>query len=314
MTAGIRCNRERGGATVTNFRIGQRIPRWYADSALVSTIRNVRAVQPQALAISPGPHGLSAGRGFIDRVLSAAGFDAEARYQITVATNEAVSNAMEHGVPCDDGRFHLAASVESGSFVFSVRDCGEFETAAAPLPDPVAERGRGFAFMNLLMDDVRLDAGAGETVLRLAKRLPGTPPPAREAEPATAEENLSVVRKLFDAFAARDVSRTTELVDRGVMMEPLSTPVERRTPYLGVDGLRRYLRDLDSTWDSVDVTIEDLRADGEHVVAVARIHARQGDVSVDDPTGFAFRLRDGKVVWAKVYPSHDEALAAVGWE
>ena len=272
-------------------------------------------MQSQALAVSAGPHGLSEGRGFIERALSAAGFEADARYQITVATNEAVSNAMEHGEPCDDGQFHLAASVESGSFVFSVRDCGEFETAAALMPDPVAERGRGFAFMNLLMDDVRLDARAGGTVLRLTKRLPGTPPPAREAEPATAEENLRVVRELFGAFAARDVSRTTQLVDRGVMMEPLSTPVERRTPYLGVDGLRRYLQDLDSTWDRFEMTIEDLRADdGEHVVAVAQIHARQGELTVDEPAGLAFRLREGKVVWAKVYTSHDEALAAVGWE
>ena len=270
-------------------------------------------MEPQILAISAGPPGLSEGRGFIDRALAAAGFDPAERYQITVATNEAVSNAMEHGAPCDDGHFHLAASVESGSFVFSVRDCGEFESAAAPLPDPVAERGRGFAFMNLLMDDVRLDARAGETILRLAKRLPGTGPPARNAEPVTAEENLRVVHALFDAFAARDVASTTQLVDRGVMLEPLSTPVERRTPYLGVDGVRRYLQDLDETWDTFDVTIEKLRADGEHAVAGARIRARHGNLGVDDPAGFAFRLRDAKVVWAKVYGSHEEAVAAVGW-
>ena len=257
-------------------------------------------MEPHALAISPGSPGLSEGRVFIDRALA-------------VATNEAVSNAMEHGAPCDDGHFHLAASVDSGSFVFSVRDCGQFDDASSPLPDPVAERGRGFAFMNLLMDDVRLDARPGRTVLRLAKRLPGTPPPAHETAPGTAEDNLRVVRDLFEAFAARDVSRTTELVDRGVMMEPLSTPVERRTPYLGVDGLRRYLRDLDETWDEFDVTVANTRADGEHVVAAGRIRARQGGVTVDDPAAFCFRLRDGKVVWAKVYRSHDEALAAVGW-
>ena len=90
-------------------------------------------VNAQVPAIAPGPEGLSEGRGFIDRALSEAGFEAEARYQITVATNEAVSNAMEHGLPCDDGRLHLAASVES-SFVFSVRDCGDFEEAVAPRP------------------------------------------------------------------------------------------------------------------------------------------------------------------------------------
>ena len=269
-------------------------------------------VHPQVLAVAPGARGLSEGRGFVDRALSAAGFDAETRYGITVATNEAVSNAMEHGVPCDDGYFHLAACLDGGSFVFSVRDCGEFEDAASSLPDPVAERGRGFAFMNLLMDDVRLDAGSGETVLRLAKRLPETPRPARATEPAAAERNLGVVRELLEAFAARDVSRVIRLVDRGVMMEPLSTPVEQRTPYLGVDGLRRYLRDLDETWEEFHISVEELRADGDHVAAAGRIHARRQGFVAEDPAGFAFKLRDGKVVWAKVYRSPGEAFSAAG--
>jgi anti-sigma regulatory factor (Ser/Thr protein kinase)/ketosteroid isomerase-like protein len=270
------------------------------------------ALRSHVLAISPGPQGLSEGRGFIDRALSVAGFDAAARYQITVATNEAVSNAMEHGAPCDDGRFHIAAGVERGSFVFSVRDCGQFEDAASPLPDPVAERGRGFAFMNLLMDDVRLDARPGETVLRLVKRLPGSASPAGEAQPGPTDENVRVVRELFDAFAARDIKRTISLVDRGVMMEPLSTSVQRRAPYLGVSGLRRYFGDLDETWQEFQVSVDELRAAGDHVVAFGRIFARTRDVVADDPAGFAFKLRDGKVVWAKVYRSQDEALAAAG--
>ena len=274
---------------------------------------NVLLVQTQVLAISSGPTGLSEGRSFIDRALAAAGFDAATRYQITVATNEAVSNAMEHGAPCDGGHFHLSASVEEGSFVFHVRDCGEFEDAVTPLPDPVAERGRGFAFMNLLMDDVRLDARAGETVLRLAKRLPDAPPRAAPSAPAASDRNIKVVRELFKAFATRDVPRTTQLVDRGVMIEPLSTPVQRRTPYLGVSGLRRYFHDLDQTWQRFELTLSELRADGDWVVAAGRIHAQRENFIADDPAGFAFKLRDAKVVWAKVYRSHEEALAAAGF-
>jgi anti-sigma regulatory factor (Ser/Thr protein kinase)/ketosteroid isomerase-like protein len=280
-----------------------------ADSARFS---NVRAVQRQALAISPGPAGLADGRDFIGRALVAAGFDAATRYQITVATNEAVSNAIEHGAPCDDGRFHLAASVENGSFVFSVRDCGRFEESHSPEADPVAERGRGFAFMNLLMDDVRVDARSDQTVLRLAKRLPGTQPAAGRATPEAVERNRRVVMELFDAFATRDVARLMRLVDRGVMIEPLSTPVERRTPYLGVDGLRRYLKDLDATWDRFEISIEQVRGGGDHVVAGGRIYAQQQSLVADDPAGFAFKLRDSRVVWAKVYPSAQEASAAAG--
>jgi anti-sigma regulatory factor (Ser/Thr protein kinase)/ketosteroid isomerase-like protein len=245
-------------------------------------------------------------------MLASAGFDAAARYQITVATNEAVSNAMEHGAPCDDGLFHLAAGVENESFVFSVRDCGQFEHTPSPPPDPVAERGRGFAFMNLLMDEVRLDAQAGETILRLAKRLPGRAAPAPGAEPAAGERNLRVVRELFRAFAARDVERTLRLVDRGVMIEPLSTPVERRTPYLGASGMRRYMRDLDETWQRFEISIDELTAEGDFVVASGRIYAQHPTLVADDPAGFVFRLRDAKVVWVKVYRSQEEALAAAG--
>jgi anti-sigma regulatory factor (Ser/Thr protein kinase)/ketosteroid isomerase-like protein len=271
-------------------------------------------VEAQALSIRPGPDGLSEGRGFIDRVLSEAGFDGAARYQITVATNEAVSNAMEHGAPCDDGHFHIGASLERGSFVFSVRDCGQFEEAASPEPDPVAERGRGFAFMNLLMDDVRLDAHPGGTVLQLVKRLPGSPAPGPGAVAGDQgpEENLRVVRELFAAFAARDAGRALKLVDRGVMFEPLSTPVQRRTPYLGASGLQRYFQDLDETWEEFDLSIEDMRTGGDYVVAFGRIYARKRDVVADDPAAFALRLRDGRVVWAKVYRDQDEALAAAG--
>jgi anti-sigma regulatory factor (Ser/Thr protein kinase)/ketosteroid isomerase-like protein len=285
-------------------------PCWPTASAHGS---NLPTLHSQVLAISAGPGGLSEGRGFIERTLTAAGFDAGTRYQVTVATNEAVSNAMEHGLPCDDGHIHLAAAVEQGAFVFSVRDCGEFEHAAPPALDPVAERGRGFAFMNLLMDDVRLEARPGQTVIRLAKRLPGTPPPPRETDPEAAEHNLRVVDELFDAFAARDVARTMELVDRGVMIEPLSTPVVRRSPYLGVGGLRRYLQDLDETWDQFDVRIGDTRAEGHYVVAVGRVSARQGSLVMDDPVAFVFKFRDSKVVWSKVYRSEAEASAAAGW-
>ncbi|MGH3100318.1 MAG: ATP-binding protein, partial [Thermoleophilia bacterium] len=250
---------------------------------------------------------------FIERAVLAVGFDAGTRYQVTVATNEAVSNAMEHGVPCDDGHIHLRATVEHGAFVFSVRDCGEFEHAAPPAPDPVAERGRGFAFMNLLMDDVRLDARPGETVLRLIKRLPGSRAPEREPGHETTERNRRVVRELFEAFAARDVERTVGLVDRGVMMEPLSTPVERRTPYLGVAGLRRYLHDLDETWEEFEVAIHDIRARHDYVVATGRIHARHQTVELDDRAALVLRLREHRVVWAKVYRSEDEAIGAAGW-
>ena len=98
------------------------------------------------------------------------------------------------------------------------------------------------------------------------------------------------------------------------MMEPLSTPVERRTPYLGVGGLRRYLRDLDETWEEFEVTIEEISARHDYVVAATGyIRARQGALELNDRAAFVLRLREHRVVWAKVYRSEGEALGAAGW-
>jgi ketosteroid isomerase-like protein len=97
------------------------------------------------------------------------------------------------------------------------------------------------------------------------------------------------------------------------MIEPLSTPVVRRSPYLGVDGLRRYLRDVDETWDEFDVTIGDSRADGHYAVAAGRVRARQRGVVLDNPVAFVFKFHDSRIVWSKFYWSEAEAVAAAGW-
>lgn len=124
-----------------------------------------------SLSITADPARLGEAREFVESVALESGFDDDALYQIKVASNEAVSNAIEHGRPCDGGKIGLRAELENGELALYVSDCGEFTLAASPR-DPIAERGRGFTFMSLLMDDVSLDTAPGKTVVRLSKRLP----------------------------------------------------------------------------------------------------------------------------------------------
>jgi serine/threonine-protein kinase RsbW len=128
-------------------------------------------VQQRQIALAAQGTSLSDARGFADTEAAAAGFGPEERYRLVMAVNEAVSNAIEHGRPCHDG-ITLSASTEDLELVFYVRDCGHFSLEPKLVPDPVSDRGRGYAVMSLLVDDVRLDAGAGPTVVRLATGLP----------------------------------------------------------------------------------------------------------------------------------------------
>ena len=121
-----------------------------------------------------------------------------------MAANEAVSNAVEHGAPCEGGRIHLSAALGNGTLSLHVRDCGEFGSGE-PKPDAIAERGRGFAFMNLLMDDVQLESQPGCTQVRLVKRDEAS---ASQERTAAEEENVARVQRLLDAFASRDAMRS----------------------------------------------------------------------------------------------------------
>ena len=267
------------------------------------------------LAIAADPAQLPEARAFVDSAAARAGFNGAARYQITMAANEAISNAIEHGAPCPGGRILLAAGASRDALTLSVRDCGRFAEGGTLTADSIAERGRGFAFMNLLMDDVRLESEPGQTVISLVKRLPGAPlaPAGASGHAGDANESLRVVERLLDGFTRRDVTTLLDVADRGVMFEPLSTPVGRRTPYLGHAGLRRYLRDLEETWDELRITIDELRPRADYVLARGSIHGAAGDFAADEPAFFVWRVRAGRAVWGKVFRSEEDALRAAGF-
>jgi len=263
----------------------------------------------QEKAIVARPEGLLEARAFVDAIAEQAGFDAAERYQITMAANEAVSNALEHGSPCIGGRVHVSAEVGADALALAVRDCGRFAAGSAE-PDRIAERGRGFAFMNLMMDEVRLDAAPGRTTVRLVKRR--GPEPEVAPPDAAAPGNVEAVGRLIDAFARRDAAALMRLVDLGVVFEPLSTAVSQRLPYLGRSGMRQYLDDLEETWDEFEVELLRARPLGSHVVALCRIRARAGTWRNEGLAGMVWRLRDGLAVWGKVYATEAEALDAAG--
>jgi uncharacterized protein len=127
-----------------------------------------------------------------------------------------------------------------------------------------------------------------------------------------AESNVDLVNRLFEAFARGDAEAIAALFDDEARFEPLSTSAAERHPYVGQEGVRRYLEDLGATWDRFQVTISEVREDGDHVVALGRIYAAGNGFVGDDPAGFVWRFKEGKIAFGKVFTSHDAALDAAG--
>ncbi len=97
------------------------------------------------------------------------GLEEEERFQVRLATSEAVTNAIIHGSAARGGAVELEAHEERGALVFEVRDAG----GAAPVGTPaqrLAEGGRGLELVALVMDEVQLERRDDGSVLRFTKR------------------------------------------------------------------------------------------------------------------------------------------------
>jgi ketosteroid isomerase-like protein len=124
--------------------------------------------------------------------------------------------------------------------------------------------------------------------------------------------DTETVRAFFDAFARRDEEALVALCHPGVRFEPVSTEMAERPAYVGREGMRRYLRDLDATWERFTVTLHSVHKGDRTVVALGRVYAATKGFIGDDPVGVVCGVRRGKLLWGKVYTSQDAALAAAG--
>lgn len=111
-------------------------------------------------------------RRFAERMAASFGFDAALQQQIKLAINEAAANAVEHGSASPHDVVELRAVDEDGALTFYIVDSGRFVPPSAPRGH-LPERGRGMAFMELLMDEVHVRPSDRGTTVRLAKRLAG---------------------------------------------------------------------------------------------------------------------------------------------
>jgi ketosteroid isomerase-like protein len=83
--------------------------------------------------------------------------------------------------------------------------------------------------------------------------------------------------------------------------------------YQGLDGVRD-TRDWLAAWEDYGSEVEEWIDAGDHVIAVLHEHARgrRSGVRVDRRSAHLWTVRDGKLLPLRVFPTREEALAAVG--
>jgi ketosteroid isomerase-like protein len=131
------------------------------------------------------------------------------------------------------------------------------------------------------------------------------------------EENVEIVRRLYQAAARRDNVAVYSLYDPDIEWD--ATRTERGTVTgrvaRGHEGLRKWLRDWYGAWENIDDDLEELidLSDDEVIsVMTQRGRGRASGVQVEDRLATIWTIQGGRIIRAVWFPTREEALEAAG--
>jgi uncharacterized protein len=131
------------------------------------------------------------------------------------------------------------------------------------------------------------------------------------------EENVEIVRRVYDAAARRDTATVLDLYHPEVEWDVSRSPMARLVGegrYQGHEGLRRFFRAYHEAWENMEYEYEELIDAGEHVISVThdRGRGRTSGAEVEFKQYAVWTIREGKIVQAVWCGTRAEALEAAG--
>ena len=129
------------------------------------------------------------------------------------------------------------------------------------------------------------------------------------------QENVEVVRAALEAFNRRDGAAFDALLASDAEIFPVRAAVERMS-YQGADAGSQYCAAVDERWENARWEIEDVRDDGDWVVALGHIRGRgrHSGAAFDARAGWVAHLDEGLIARFQTFSDREQALKAVGLE
>lgn len=126
------------------------------------------------------------------------------------------------------------------------------------------------------------------------------------------EENVAIVRGMFEAFLSDDVKEALTAIDPDVEWDGTNIPdgeVSR-----GHAAVMRHMRAWAEIWEDWTVELEDVIDAGEgRVIAFIRERGQtKAGVELDERHSELYVVRDGRIVYRKGFSDADEALDVTG--
>ncbi len=136
-----------------------------SDDVAIVAVRATEIPAELSLRLPAEPRVLSEIRRTLRRWLYEHGANAEELSEVTIAVNEACTNAIEHAYSPAPASFELEARKTDGELTVVVRDTGTWRNPRGQ------HRGRGLKIIETAMDDVELKRSEAGTELVMRRRL-----------------------------------------------------------------------------------------------------------------------------------------------
>jgi uncharacterized protein len=123
------------------------------------------------------------------------------------------------------------------------------------------------------------------------------------------EENVELVRRLYEAFATRNAAAITAGLDPEIEWRSIEDTETRH----GHHGVATSVVGWLETWEQHDLQPEEYLDAGDHVIVTTRLRGRGRLSGADVETRYfaVWRIRDRRAVAYREYTTKLEALAAV---
>ncbi len=128
------------------------------------------------------------------------------------------------------------------------------------------------------------------------------------------EDHKRIVRAvLIDGYSKRDLPKMLEHLAPDVEWIPPIASAEGRS-FHGHEGVTEWYERLLETFNDFKAEIEDWHPVGASLLTLGRIKSKgkTSGVPLDDPVGWLWDFRDGKIARMQVFRGHKAALEAAG--
>ena len=127
------------------------------------------------------------------------------------------------------------------------------------------------------------------------------------------ESDIELAKAMLAAFLAQDAERMLALADADISVSgaPITERTGRSAPYIGREGLRELVRDLEKTWTELHVMPREYTHVGGAVLVTATMTAHSQGGMLTGSVAWLYRMRRRKVVSVEVFRSRNDALAAL---